>query len=58
MVASDLDSSRGKTNDPVRSTEQDFRRMVKNSSVASILRVETKRGGDGEKTADVSSEIR
>jgi hypothetical protein len=33
-------------------------RVVKNGSVVSILRVLTKRGGYGEKTGDVSSEIR
>ena len=33
-------------------------RVVKKGSVVSILRVLTKRGGDDEKTADVSSAIR
>ncbi len=33
-------------------------RVVKNGSVVSILRVLTKRGGDGEKTGGVSTEIR
>jgi len=31
---------------------------VKNGSVVSILRVSAKRGGDDEKTGDVSTEIR
>jgi hypothetical protein len=34
------------------------RRVVKNGSVVSILRVLTKRGGDDEKTGGVSTEIR
>jgi hypothetical protein len=35
-----------------------FSRVVKKGSVVSILRVSTKRGGDDEKTAGVSAEIR
>jgi len=33
-------------------------RVVKNGSVVSIVRVSAKRGGDDEKTGDVSTEIR
>jgi hypothetical protein len=36
----------------------DASRVVKKGSVVSILRVLTKRGGDDEKTAGVSAEIR
>ena len=42
----------------MRASRADTSRVVKNGSVVSILIVETKRGGDCEKTGGVSSEIR
>jgi hypothetical protein len=55
---SDAAQLEGTPTQPVSESHTHPSRVVKNGSVVSIFIVETKRGGDREKTGGVSSEMR